>query len=236
VRPSASNGPLVAPTEPFRAARHFVLRVPLRGGAVRCCHQPHMRSPRVRAGMMPGWPLLVLVVAGLAANCTGPDGGSALPSGCPSTAPTTGSTCASPGTACSYSGCTACVCESNGTWACPGGRGDCGSCPTTVSAGASCDLGADVVCIEWTFCGTECSCYQGKWACSPCGGGDCGSTQCTGEATSCPSAKPQDGSTCTVSPTPCQYAWPAGCAQATCSCGSGHWSCSYADTGCQDGG
>lgn len=152
---------------------------------------------------------------------------------CPSTPPVTGGSCSSPGAACPYSGCKACVCESNGVWACPGSVGDCASCPTSVVAGASCDLAPAIACLEWAFCGRLCSCYQGSWSCA---GGNCDGVKCTGEPSSCPPAKPQDGDSCSAMSAPCSYPWPAGCAQATCSCEGGHWSCSYADTGCVDAG
>jgi hypothetical protein len=169
------------------------------------------------------------------------------PSSCPSVPPATGDSCSSPGATCPYSGCTACVCESDGTWACPGGPGDCASCPMQVVAGASCDVSAGVVCIDWSFCGGSCSCYQGKWACSACAGGDCSCPALLGPScrndvcsppmtTSCPDSMPHEGDSCSAPTTPCVYPWPAGCAQATCSCSNVHWTCSYQDTGCEDAG
>ena len=163
-------------------------------------------------------------------------GGLLLPAGCPSVAPIPGSACTSPGTACQYDGCTACVCESNGTWVCPAGPGGCASCPAALEEGQPCDVN-DRYCPRWAFCGTQCSCYSGVWTCpAKCGGGDCGGSICTGMTTSCPSAKPEEGDSCTAPPMPCQYNWPAGCAQATCLCDSGRWSCSYGETGCGEAG
>jgi hypothetical protein len=190
------------------------------------------------------WSSIGLAIAVLAASCTSPGAGSSA-SACPSTAPTTGSACAPPGTACPYDGCTACLCESNGTWACPGGPGDCASCPATINVGDSCN--GSEVCLQWAFCGLECSCGQGKWSCSACAGGDCSCPALVAPScrngvceppvtTSCPGALPHEGDACSASPTPCLYPWPAGCAQATCSCSNGHWSCSYGDTDCVDGG
>jgi hypothetical protein len=155
---------------------------------------------------------------------------------CPPTPPVAGGSCSSPGATCPYSGCKGCVCESNGTWACPGSVGDCASCPTTVVAGASCNLGPAVVCLEWAFCGRQCSCGNQGWSCAACAGGSCDGVTCSGEASSCPTTKPHDGDSCGPLPTPCLYPWPAGCAQATCSCDGGRWACSYADTGCVDAG
>jgi len=156
----------------------------------------------------------------------GEGGGSALGPACPSAAPITGDGCSLPGAICVYSGCTACVCESDGRWACPGAADGCEACPVTVGAGESCNTNSDQQCTQWEFGGGDCWCDGGKWFCpTPFG---------VGGPSSCPDPIPQDGTSCGGQSISCVYGWPSDCVQASCSCSSGQWSCSYNEGGCAD--